>query len=136
MIVLGEGEEREALLELARRLNISEDVDFPGFQKNPFAWMGACDLFVMSSAWEGLPGTLLEAMACGARIVSTDCRTGPSEILENGKWGRLVPVADADALAEAMAVSLDDADRPDPQTRVRDFRLESILSDYERVLRG
>lgn len=130
LIVLGEGSEREALLKLASALGIADDVDFPGFQENPFALMAACDIYVMSSAWEGLPGTLLEAMACGARVVSTDCRTGPAEILEDGKWGRLVPVGNAEALAEAMGAALIDTVPQDTHERVDEFRLERALSSY------
>lgn len=134
LIILGEGSERDKLRELAVSLGIAEDVDFPGFQDNPFAWMAACDLYVMSSAWEGLPGTLQQAMACGAKVVSTDCRTGPAEILENGKWGRLVPVGDAEALAEAMAAALDEVAPPNTCERARDFRQERSISAYLNIL--
>lgn len=134
LIILGEGEERASLIQLASTLGISDDVAFPGFQANPYAWMAASDLYVMSSAWEGLPGVLLEAMACGVPIVSTDCRTGPNEILEGGRWGRLVPVADPVALAVAMATALRDDARPDTAMRIESFRTEHALHHYKRVL--
>lgn len=135
LIVLGEGEERVSLEQLVLELGIRQDVDFPGFKENPFAWMAACDLYVMSSAWEGLPGALLEAIACGARVVSTDCRTGPNEILERGRWGRLVPVGDAQSLAEAMAEALDDPYLLDTKQRAGDFHFERIILQYEAELK-
>jgi len=134
LIILGEGEEEERLKVLVAELGIAADVAFVGFQGNPFAMMARCDLYVMSSAWEGLPGTLIEAMACGARVVSTDCPTGPKEILEGGRWGRLVSVGDADALASAMAEALDDPVPPDVHNRAEAFRSEVAVKIYERVL--
>ncbi|HWV59177.1 MAG TPA: glycosyltransferase [Sphingopyxis sp.] len=134
LVILGEGQERPELEKLCRDLNIATDVEFAGFQPNPFAWMAACDLFVMSSAWEGLPNALLQAIACGAPVVSTDCRTGPDEILEHGKWGRLVPVGDAPGLAEAMLDALDDRSPPDVQHRAEAFKIEQVVADYAEVL--
>lgn len=134
LAILGQGEDERRLKALAQKLAISDHVDFLGFQHNPFVWMKSCDVYVMSSRWEGLPGTLLEAMACGARVVSTDCKTGPDEILEGGKWGRLVPVGDAKALAEAIAEALDDPAPPDTATRVEAFRIERAVHAYAAVL--
>lgn len=134
LIILGHGEEETALRQLARELGIAKHVDFCGFQKNPYAWMRCCDLYVMSSAWEGLPGTLIEALICGAKVVSTNCRTGPAEILEDGKWGSLVPVGDASALARAVQQTLD---APQSQTycpRIADFEPNRISQAYEEVL--
>lgn len=134
LVILGQGEEEARLKALAQDIVISKNVDFVGFQDNPFAWMARCDLFVMSSAWEGFPNVLVQAMACGAPVVSTNCRTGPSEILENGSWGRLVPVGDFNALCEAMIATLDDVSSPDVQVRVKDFDKELIINHYERQL--
>ena len=102
LIVLGEGRLRPSLQSQARELGIAERVDFPGFQENPYAFLGKADLFVLSSRHEALPTVLIEAMACGCPVVSTDCPSGPREILEDGRLGPLVPVGDAEALAEAM----------------------------------
>lgn len=134
LVILGEGDERARLEQLCRDLDIEPHVDLPGFQQNPFAWMAACDLFVMSSAWEGLPNALLQAMACGAPIVSTDCRTGPDEILEHGKWGRLVPVGDVAMLAGAMAAALDDRPPPDVRLRADAFRIERVVARFAEAL--
>ena len=134
LVILGEGEEEARLTALANELNISECVAFLGFQKNPFAWFRACDLYVLSSRWEGLSCSLLEALACDARVVSTDCPSGPGEILEGGKWGRLVPVGDANALAQAMMQALDGQGPANPASRAEAFRIEDVVDRYERVL--
>lgn len=134
LIILGKGEEEAALRKLADALGISGDVDFPGFQENPYGWMAVCDLYVMSSAWEGLGGALLEAMACGARVVSTDCRAGPGEILEGGRWGRLVPVGDTSAMADAMEAALNDPHPPDVRERANAFRADQAIEAYANVL--
>lgn len=102
LIILGEGAERNKLLKLIDDLNLSDLVSLPGFRVNPFAYMRKASLFVLSSAWEGLPNVLIQAMACGCPVVSTDCPTGPAEILDNGKFGPLVPVGDIGALAKAI----------------------------------
>lgn len=130
LAILGQGEEVENLRRLAEELNIGSDVALLGFQSNPFSWMHRADLYVMSSAWEGLPGTLLEAMACGTRIVSTNCRTGPDEILEDGRWGRLVPVGDSEALSFAMTEALDDQTPVDTLSRAASFRPELGIDSY------
>ena len=107
LIILGEGPERGALLSLAEQLGMAQDVALPGFSINPVAWMARAALFVLSSRYEGSPNVLIEALACGTPAVSTDCPHGPREILDHGRWGRLVPVGDVPALAAAMAVTLD-----------------------------
>ena len=89
-------------MRLAEQLGIAEHVDLPGFRVNPFAYMSKARLMVHSSKYEGFPNVLVQAMACGTPVVSTDCDHGPREILEGGKWGRLVPVGDAEAMAEAI----------------------------------
>ena len=113
LMVLGDGPDRGRLETLARELGIRDDVDFRGFQPNPFACMARARLFVLSSIYEGLPAALIEAMACGTPVVSTDCPSGPREILEGGRWGRLVPVGDWRALARAMRDTLDDPIAPE-----------------------
>lgn len=107
LIVLGEGEDRGDLEALCRSLGVAADVDLPGFVANPYALLSRARLFVLSSRWEGLPGALVEALACGARVVSTDCPSGPREILDDGRYGQLVPVEDEVALADAMRTALD-----------------------------
>jgi glycosyltransferase involved in cell wall biosynthesis len=106
----------------------------PGFQSDPFAWMRGASVFALSSHHEGLPVALIEAMACGTPVVSTDCPSGPAEILENGKWGRLVPVGDSGALADAIAATLDEPQHPDVARRAADFSVDRAMERYARVL--
>ena len=96
--------------------------------------MRAASLFALSSRFEGMPGVLIQAMACGTPVVSTDCPTGPREILEDGRWGALVPVGDAERLAAAMAAALDSRDRPDVRQRAADFDEQRSLDRYLDIL--
>lgn len=106
LMFLGDGVGREALLSLARDLGVVDRVILAVFHNDPTPFYKTADLFVLSSDYEGLPTVLIEALACGTPVVSTDCPSGPAEILENGKYGRLVPVRDAPALADAMQQAL------------------------------
>lgn len=135
LIVLGEGEERSALAGLARELEVDEDADFPGFAANPYAHMAGADLLVLSSAWEGSPNVLTEALALGVPVVSTDCRSGPREVLADGRYGPLVPVGDAEALADAIVRTLRE---PLPAETLREavagFTRAASTAGYTRVL--
>ena len=111
LLVLGEGPLRPTLERTARELGIEEDVQLPGFDENPFRFMSRCEVFVLSSAFEGLPGVLIQAMACGAAVVATDCPTGPSEIVSPGDDGILVPVGDPQAMAASIVDLLEDPER-------------------------
>lgn len=135
LLILGEGRERERLTALIRKLRIDELVDMPGFQMNPYAYMARAQVFVLSSWTEGLPNVLVEAMACGTPVVSTDCPHGPREVLEDGKWGKLVPVGDPEAMAAAILQTLDEApDRESLVARARSFSFGPAVDAYERVL--
>jgi len=114
-------------------LELEEDVALPGFVDNPYQYMRRAAVFVLSSRWEALPTVLIEALACGCPVVSTDCPSGPAEILENGKWGRLVPVGDVEAMADAIIKSLQE---PPPNTvpRIGEFSIEHAVQKYLRVL--
>ena len=107
LIILGEGPDLARLKELANVLGVTTLVDFPGFKDNPYPFMAAADVFALSSKMEGSPGALLQAMACGTPVVSTDCPFGPSEILRNGELGRLTPVGDHRAMAGSIIEALD-----------------------------
>lgn len=134
LIILGEGEDRPALEALVAELGLGEDVALPGFRDNPLAYLSAAALFVLSSAWEGLPTVLIEALAAGTRVVSTDCRSGPREILQEGRLGALVPVGDPQALAAAMAAALDCPPRPVPAGALEPFTREAAVDNYLRVI--
>jgi glycosyltransferase involved in cell wall biosynthesis len=141
LAILGEGSQRGTLTALAARLGCADAVALPGFDPNPYRWMRRCTLFVLSSRFEGLPGVLIQAMACGAPVVAADCPFGPGEIVEHRRTGMLVAVGDSEGLARAIAELLDDpAARSAMAGRGREaserFRVESILPRYERVLLG
>jgi glycosyltransferase involved in cell wall biosynthesis len=106
LLILGEGPERPRLEALAQALGIAADVALAGHVSNPYAAFGRASLFVLSSDYEGLPAVLIEALACGCPVVSTDCPSGPAEILDRGRYGRLVPVGDEAALVAAMQSTL------------------------------
>lgn len=136
LVIIGEGPDRARLERLARDLGIAGDVAFPGYQANPFAYMSAAALFVLSSRFEGMPGVLIQAMACGTPVVSTDCPTGPREILEDGRWGALVPIGDAERLHDAMAAALDGREGPDVRARAADFDEAGAVDRYLELLLG
>jgi glycosyltransferase involved in cell wall biosynthesis len=137
LIILGQGPERASLLELAEELGVAEDVAFPGQVRNPYVYYRRAACFVLSSEWEGLPTVLIEAMACGCPVVSTACPSGPSEILENGRFGSLVPVGDDRQLAKAVLETLAD---PPPREklieRARCFSIDEAAMRYERLMLG
>jgi glycosyltransferase involved in cell wall biosynthesis len=131
LMILGEGEDRAALEALALELGCAADVSLPGFVTNPYPFLAAARLFVLSSAWEGFGNVLIEALALGTPVVATDCPFGPREILEGGRLGRLVPVGDVEALADAMAASL--AAPPPAEAGIRrahDFHLLTTADRY------
>ena len=135
LVVLGKGRLGPALESKAKELGISEHVDFPGFVQNPYPFMAKASLFVLSSRHEGLPTVLIEAMACGCPVVSTDCPFGPDEILEGGRWGELVPMGDAKALSEAMLRTLKNPRPRDVlQERASFFGIERAVARYEELL--
>jgi glycosyltransferase involved in cell wall biosynthesis len=106
LVIVGEGSQRSHLLHLARNLDIQGRLLLPGAMDNPYPVLAGASLHVLSSRWEGYPNVLLEALALGVPVVSTDCPHGPSELLDKGRHGRLVPIGDADALASAMLAEL------------------------------
>lgn len=108
LAIAGDGDLRDHLLSLADDLGVREYVDLLGYVGNPFPYMSAADLFVLSSRTEGLPTVIIESMFCGTPIVSTDCPTGPRELLDGGRYGDLVPVGDVRALADAIVKNLSD----------------------------
>lgn len=126
LIVLGEGERRSFLEGLSEQLGIDSRVDFLGYVDNPYKYMQAGDLFVLSSQYEGMPNVLVEALALGTPAVATDCPTGPRELLEDGKYGPLVPVGDSRAMAEAIKAQLADLE----QARKRVRKLQPKLEQF------
>jgi glycosyltransferase involved in cell wall biosynthesis len=135
LVILGEGRLRESLQSLAAELGVADRLLLPGFDPNPYAWMARANLFALSSRWEGLGSVLVEAMAVGTAVVSTDCPSGPREVLADGRFGPLVPVGDVVALAAAMGATLDD---PLPAAVLREavsqYTVEAATRAYLSVL--
>lgn len=107
LIVLGDGPDRPGLERLARELGIAARMLMPGFCQNPYPWIASASVFAHASRWEGLGIVLVEALALGTPVVATDCPSGPAEVLDHGRLGRLVPVGDAHAMADALTRTLD-----------------------------
>ncbi|WP_205747065.1 glycosyltransferase [Deinococcus sp. KSM4-11] len=112
LVILGEGSEAASLAALALELGVEDDVWLPGHVKNPFAYMAKSAVFVLSSRYEGLPTVLIEALAVGTVVVSTDCPHGPAEIIAQTGSGRLVPLDDDAALAHGILAALNEPARP------------------------
>ena len=137
LIILGEGEKRSELETLASELGINDDIAMPGFVENPYKYMTNAAVFVLSSKREGLPTVLIEAMSCGCPVVSTDCPSGPIEILENGKYGALVPVGDEVQLAAAIMKAIGStASANCIRSRSMDFSVDIISKQYLKLLMG
>ncbi len=134
LVILGEGEERPVLEQQAERLGVSDHVWMPGFVSNPMKYMADAEAFVLSSKSEGLGNVLVEAMACGTPVVSTDCPGGPSEVLQGGKHGRLVPVEDPTALAMAIEEALNGQVPPAPRSALDRFRRGTVAEQYLKIL--
>jgi len=137
LLILGEGENRAELETLVLELGLAPNVSLLGFHANPFAFMARARLFVLPSAWEGLPGTLIQAMACGCPVVSTDCPSGPREILLGGRLGRLVPVGDPTNMARAILESLSNGRKaPCSPEDLLPYTVEYSTRQYLRILLG
>lgn len=135
LLILGTGELAEATAAVARVEGVADKVLMPGATVDPTPYYRSADLFALSSDREGFANVVIEALACGLPVVSTDCKSGPSEILENGRYGRLVPVGDADALANAMLeVLAAEHDREALKRRAADFAPEIIADQFLRLL--
>ncbi|MGC9504486.1 glycosyltransferase [Baaleninema sp.] len=132
--ILGWGPHRDALEALISQLHLEEDAALLGYADNPYTYMARSKAFVLSSAWEGLPTVLIEALALGLPVVSTDCPSGPAEILDGGKYGSLVPVGDSDALAEAMTEVLAGHHQSAPADWLDQFTNKSAVEAYLKLM--
>jgi glycosyltransferase involved in cell wall biosynthesis len=135
--VLGTGPLQAELMAFAEHLGLSQRVRWLGFVANPFPYMAAADVFALSSRWEGFANVVVEALACGTPVVATDCHYGPAEILEGGRFGRLVPVRAPSALASALDATLvegkNDALSERCRARAHDFDAASSARGYARI---
>ncbi len=136
LMILGEGEKRAELEQQIGELNLTQYVSLPGFLDNPYAYMARAAVYVLSSVSEGLPNTLLEAMAVGTPVVATDCESGPCEILADGKYGHLTPVGDASTLATAISDVIEGREYLRPhQMWLKTFSLDACITKYLRLMR-
>ena len=135
LVILGEGAERRKLEDLARELGVGHRIHMPGFQGGPGPWYARADLFVLSSDHEGFGNVIVEALEQGTPVVCTDCPSGPREILDDGKYGALVPTDNVDALAKAMEDSLSRGhDRELLKGRARAFSVDQAAAKYLNLL--
>jgi len=134
LIILGEGEEHDSLRKLATTLNVDDRLILPGFDPDPFQYMRAAKVFVLSSAWEGLPNALIQAMACHCPVVATDCKHGPREILVNGEWGNLVQVGDINSMANAIKHCLTQGRQVYPPKVMDRYNPTVVAKAYSKLL--
>jgi glycosyltransferase involved in cell wall biosynthesis len=131
LIILGEGPLRKELSNLINVFDLKDRISMPGFTTDPYPWYRSADLFVLSSRWEGFGNVIVEALECGLPVVSTKCPSGPGEILENGKYGTLVPTQDPAALAKAIINCLSTVhNREKLIRRAGDFSVTKISDEY------
>ncbi|MBD2043728.1 glycosyltransferase [Microcoleus sp. FACHB-672] len=130
LMILGQGSQRSRLQELVRELNLENDVAMPGFVKNPYAYMAKASVFALSSAWEGFGNVVVEALAVKTPVVSTNCQSGPAEILDNGKYGELVPVGDSEAMAAAILKVLSGQSKSAASDWLDQFTFDNAAQKY------
>ena len=136
LMILGEGELRPDLEKQISELNLNEDVDLPGFVMNPYKYVRNAAVFALSSKWEGLPTVLIEALAVGAAVVSTNCRSGPEEILMGGTLGTLVPVDNISELASAIVGCLNNEKIPLEKETLKRYEPDWAVNEYLKVVEG
>ncbi|MCG3679255.1 glycosyltransferase [Aliarcobacter butzleri] len=153
LYILGKGEEEVNLRILVKNLNLEKRVIFLSFDNNPYKYLSKCSIFVLTSNSEGFPNVLVEAMICGCSVISTDCLSGPREILaptsnisfqlkdkiELAEYGVLTPIKNVEKLKEAMNLMINDENlrknyQEKAKIRVNDFKIEKIIKQYERIL--
>ncbi len=133
LLILGEGPDRSRLKSLINELGLNDFVSMPGFVNNPFSYMRRADVLVLSSRWEGFGNVIVESLACGTPVVSTDCPNGPADILEHGRWGELVEVGSPDDMADAIIRVLK-SDKPLAKNRALDFSVDKAAKKYLQLL--
>lgn len=135
LLILGKGKRRDRILALAAELGVGQDVDLAGFKPEPYSYMAHAAVFALSSRWEGLGFVVVEALAVGTPVVSTDCPSGPREILQDGHYGRLVPVGDYVRMAEAIEETMRaPPDRKTLREGALPYTIDNSADCYLRVL--
>lgn len=138
LVIMGDGELKGPLLELTKELGLSDSVDFIGYKKNPFSYIGKSKILILSSSWEGFGNVLVESMACGTPVISTRCPSGPDEIITNGVNGILVPMDNEAALSDAIIGLLNNKKLRSElaeagKQRADDFDTSIIMKQYEQA---
>lgn len=137
LLIVGDGTEKASILDFIRKNDLTYVCHLTGQQSNPLPWIKFADSLVLSSDYEGFGNVIVEAMACGTQVIATDCPFGPAEILDNGRYGQLVPVNDSEALVEAMKKVIDrrfHVAKDELQKRANEFSLESAVQQYLSVI--
>ncbi len=135
LVILGEGRQRKMLEELIKTFNLSDRAILPGYDPNPYSWMSRAALFVMTSRFEGFGNVAAESLACGCNVVAADCRSGPSEILDGGRYGKLAKVGDPEDVARAIVEALDNPLPPEMlKRRASFFSEENSVSAYCKLM--
>ncbi|GGA38135.1 glycosyltransferase [Okeania sp. KiyG1] len=134
LMILGRGRETVQLQALIKELDLENDVALPGFTNNPYPYLKKAAVFVLSSLWEGLPNVLIEALALGTPVISTNCPCGPEEILDGGRYGSLVPVGDDEAIAKEILDILSGNSRQVDSAWLEQFRVENVAQQYLEFL--
>ena len=132
LTILGTGDQQKKLYTLSKELKIERNITFKGFVKNPYDYYKYCDVYVLSSRWEGFPNSLLEALACNAKVVATNCKSGPKEILLNNTYGELVEEGNINSIAQGMINASSGSNKS--SDRAKSFDIEKIILEYEQVL--
>ena len=139
LVIIGSGEQKESLQDYVKDLGLESTVKFLGFQSNPYKFMNASDLFVMSSKWEGPGHVLIEALATGCPVITTNCPIGPSDSVQNGEFGQLVEVGNSSALSEAILYAYNNQSNMLERVRksenyLKKFYTENVVNEYKKLL--
>ena len=139
LIIIGEGKSRKSLVERVLRKGLQDRIRFTGFMHNPFPIIRNAQLYVSASRHEGFGLTIVEAMALGVPVVATNCRSGPSEILDNGRFGLLVPPDNVDRLSKAILFMLNDPAKrksfgKSAASRANDFGVSTIMRQFDSLV--
>lgn len=132
LTILGEGNLKQELMEQAVTMGIEKNISFVGFKSNPYPYYKYADVYVLSSRWEGFPNSLLEALACGTKIVATNCKSGPREIIGDNEFGTLVSEGDYESLANGIIKSVSEKNKTGD--RAQKFHIKRITRQYEKIL--
>jgi len=135
LVIIGDGHQKSMIIELINELGLSDNVIMPGFVPNPEDYIKNASLYILSSKWEGFGNVIVEALGVGTPVVATDCPSGPSEILENGKYGKLVPVGNIEKMAYSIIEELNSkVDTEFLIERAKDFSVSKIADEYLNLI--